>query len=71
MTVWILLHTHDLGDDREDTKMLGVYSSQAAADLAVKRFLALPGFKDAPDGFSIDEYPLDQDYWTEGYVTFY
>ena len=27
-----------------------------------------PGFADAPDGFHIDEYRLDQDQWAEGYV---
>jgi len=28
-----------------------------------------PGFCDTTEGFSIDPYTLDEDNWTEGYVT--
>ena len=31
--------------------------------------MGLPGFRDVPDGFILDEYLVDQDNWTEGYVT--
>jgi hypothetical protein len=26
------------------------------------------GFRDFPDGFSIDEYEIDKDHWQEGFV---
>jgi hypothetical protein len=31
--------------------------------------LPLPGFRDYPEGFHIDEYQLDQDQWREGFIT--
>ena len=68
-SVWVVQHVHELSEDREDIKMIGVYSSEAAAREAVKRLSTQPGFCDCPEGFSVDEYPLDEDNWTEGYVT--
>ena len=68
-SVWVVQHVHELSEDREDIKMIGVYSSETAAREAVKRLSIQPGFCDCPEGFSVDEYPLDKDYWTEGYVT--
>ena len=69
MEVFLLQHVHALGDDEEDVKVIGIYSTRQRADEAVERMHALPGFKDAPDGFCIDRYHLDEDQWTEGYVT--
>jgi len=60
---------HELAHGEEDVKMIGVYSTEASAAEAVKRMRSLPGFHDAPDGFSIDRYAVDEDNWTEGYVT--
>jgi hypothetical protein len=68
MTVYLLWHVHDLGDEF-DEKLLGLYSSQASAEAARERTQSLPGFRDHPDGFHISEYELDQDHWTEGFVT--
>jgi hypothetical protein len=36
---------------------------------ALKRMVCLPGFQDFADGFHVDEYDLDEDQWTEGFVT--
>ena len=66
------LHTHPDGD--EDVKTIGIYSSRTAAEAAVVRLKSQPGFRDHPnvvkdgDGFYIDRYPLDKDYWVEGYI---
>jgi len=78
--VFVLQHLHLLNGDEEDVKLLGVYSSRTSAEAAVERFRLLPGFRDVPgmanpslpgaaEGFSIDEYELDQDSWDEGFVT--
>jgi homoserine kinase type II len=78
--VFLLQHLHLLNGDEEDVKTLGVYSSREEALAAVKRFRLLPGFSDMPDmanpslpgpaeGFSIDEYELNQDSWADGYST--
>mgnify|MGYP005849698711 CR=1 FL=1 len=69
MKLYILHHVHPLADDREDVKLLGIYSSRSLADAAVKRYLVLPGFVDAKDGFDISEIEVDKDDWTEGYAT--
>jgi hypothetical protein len=68
MILYVVQHTHQIDKD-DDIKLLGIYSSRDAAELAVERAKQRPGLRDAPDGFSIDGYVLDQDCWTEGYVT--
>jgi hypothetical protein len=66
--VFVLQHEHARGDGVEDVKFIGVYSSRERADAAVARLGRLPGFSDAPEGFHVDEYRVDQDHWVEGYV---
>jgi hypothetical protein len=69
MDVFILHHVHGFDDDEEDVKLIGVYSSEAAASAAITRLQQQPGFCDTPKGFTISRYSLDTDHWTEGYVT--
>lgn len=66
--VYLVQHVHEMDDD-EDVKVIGIYSSQKNAEAAVERLKLIQGFKDAKEGFYIDEYKLDHDHWTEGYVT--
>ncbi len=68
-TVFVLQHVHTQEGGVEDVKFIGVYSVRANAEKAVARLSGLPGFVDAPDGFTIDEYRVDQDQWADGYVT--
>jgi hypothetical protein len=67
-SVFVIQHIHTREDGAEDVKFIGVYSSREKADAAVTRLSRLPGFSDAPDGFHVDEYRIDQDHWAEGYV---
>lgn len=67
--VFILYHSHESGDGETDDKLIGVYSSVAEAEAAKARKLQYEGFRDAPDGFLIEKYELNRDYWSEGYVT--
>jgi hypothetical protein len=67
--VFVVQHLHVIHDDQEDVKFIGVYSSRDTAEEAVQRLRAKPGFCDAPEGFSIDPYNLNEDNWTDGYVT--
>ena len=69
MTVYVLQHVHSFEDGEEDVKFIGVYSSRANAQGAMKRLSQSPGFSESPDGFCIDEYQLDKDQWVEGYAT--
>lgn len=66
--VFILQHVHVVGE-REDVKLIGVYTTQKNANDAKNRSKKLPGFRKNLKGFSIDEYLVDEDYWTEGFIT--
>ena len=67
-SVFVLQHVHTSADGVEDVKFIGVYSSREEVEAAVSRMGRAPGFSCTPDGFHIDEYPLDQDQWVEGYA---
>ena len=67
--VYVLQHVHSLDEGREDIKLIGVYSSRENAQAGIARLGQAPGFDDAPAGFHIDEYQVDQDQWVEGYST--
>jgi hypothetical protein len=44
-----------------------VYRTVEAARNAISRLDRMPGFRDYPDGFQIEEYELDADHWTAGF----
>lgn len=67
-SVFVLQHVHAREDGAEDVKFIGVYSSRERADATAARLGRLPGFSEAPNGFHVDEYRVDQDHWVEGYV---
>jgi hypothetical protein len=69
MEVFVLQHVHTFDEGEEDVKMIGVYSSQEQAEAAIERLSAKPGFRDAQEGFAVDRYVVNEDCWTEGYVT--
>ena len=71
MKVFVLWHVHEMESGEENSKLIGVYSTQQLAEVARERSCKLPGFCDLPDAFVIDGYDLDTDHWTEGYVTVY
>ena len=67
--VFILQHSYEL-DDCENVKMIGAYSSEKNALDAIQRLKTKPGFADYPeDCFVIDKYLVDEDNWTDGFVT--
>lgn len=64
-------------DDEPDTTdaiqspvELGVFSSVARADAALRRWRNDPEFQDFPDGFRIFSGNADIDYWAGGFVPF-
>ncbi len=65
-SVYLLWHGDDF-DHGPDPKLLGVYSSEQAAQSRVDRSRSLPGFCDHPDAFVISRYTIDKDEWIEGY----
>lgn len=68
-TVFVLHHVRKDDEFGDDAKLVGVYSSAASAEAAKERLLAQPGFRAHPVGFQVSEYALDEDQWTEGFVT--
>jgi hypothetical protein len=56
-------------EDAEDVKLIGIYSTEAGAAASISRLSGQPGFVDHPDGFHVERYSIDQDHWTEGFVT--
>ena len=66
--VFVVQHSCEF-DGCEETKLIGVYTTRQAADEAIRRLAVAPGFRDHPNDFSVDEYPLDVDHWSEGFIT--
>jgi hypothetical protein len=56
-------------EEGDDLKILGAYSTELKAQERRVRARESPGFRDEPDCFLIDQYTLDEDRWTEGFVT--
>ena len=65
-------------DDRDETKEIGIFSSEERAFQAINAVKDKPGFVDHPDGFSAKRIlrpfkPLlaDQIFWCDGFDTYY
>ncbi|MES2057592.1 MAG: hypothetical protein V4564_16775 [Pseudomonadota bacterium] len=67
MHVFLLWHSRGLDNGNTDDKLIGVYHSAEKAEEAKQRKLQFAGFRDAPDGFVIDQYEIDRDAWSEGF----
>ena len=65
-SVFIIQHTIDEYDS--EPKLLGVYETQSDAEAAVARFRLREGFRKYQDGFHVDEYELNKDYWETGFA---
>lgn len=65
-SVFLLQHCYE-NNNCEEVKVIGIYSSRENAEKCSERLLSLPGFKNYPDNFFIDEYRLDVGNWTEGF----
>jgi hypothetical protein len=68
-SVYVVQHVAREDEADEDVKLIGVYSSRAEARAAIGRLFNQPGFCEYPEGFHIDEYPLDKDHWSEGFIS--
>ena len=70
-TVFVLEHARYKDDDRNndvaDYKLIGVFATEQQAQTAMAQLKMQPGFKDYPNGFHIDAYPLGQINWSQGF----
>lgn len=65
--VYLVQHTITRSEDDEDTKIIGIFSSKRAAQLAVESLRDKPGFRDPRGEFSIGPCKLDQIYFETGF----
>lgn len=65
--VYVLQHSHIL-KDCDETKFIGVFSSEKKAKKAIKKLKKKPGFKYYKKDFFIDKYPINKMYWKEGFI---
>lgn len=70
-TVFVLEHARCKDDDKnndvEDIKLIGVFATEQQAQAAINQLKSQPGFKEYPNGFHIDAYPLNQINWSSGF----
>ena len=70
-TVFVLEHARYKDDDKnndvEDFKIIGVFATEQQAQAAIEQLKSQSGFKDYPNGFHIDAYPLNQINWSQGF----
>jgi hypothetical protein len=69
--VYVLQHSYSIGayGEYDETKLIGVYSSRESAEKTIGQYRMLPGFREYPLAcFYIEEYELDQNHWTEGFI---
>lgn len=80
MIIYLVQHLHTLDQEREDIKVIGLFSSEKEALNAIDQLKDMPGFIDFPkiidplldddrNGFYIDAYQVDQSHWNEGFFT--
>lgn len=70
--VFLLQHSYEYefeGIIVDETKIIGIYSSQEKAEQAIEEYKRIQGFKDHPADFTIDKYPLDKGHWLEGFIS--
>jgi hypothetical protein len=66
--IYVLWFSKEMPPGEEDIELLiGVYSSEQAAQAAIQRVNNQRGFADCPQGFEISAYELNRDHWPEGF----
>lgn len=66
--LYLLWHTYENEPGAEESKLIGIYSSEERAKDAIERLRTKPGFRDYPEGFEIYEDELDMTDWREGFA---
>ncbi len=66
-SAFVLEHSYEINGN-DETKLIGIYSTNELAEEAILRLKIQPGFRDRPEDFHISEYELNKDNWVEGYA---
>jgi hypothetical protein len=71
LLLYLLKHAH-LFDPSEDevfeTKIIGIFSSKEKAEESIDKLKVMPGFKNYPEDFIIEDYEIDVMEWDGGFV---
>ena len=67
-SVFLLQHSYEL-DGIDETKIIGIYSSNKKAEDVIEQYKLLAGFNKHINSFHIDEYPVDSNHWSEGFYS--
>jgi hypothetical protein len=59
--LYSLTHEYGLPERLDTAKHIGIYISRIEAEAAIRRANQLPGFREHPDNYRINEFILDQD----------
>jgi len=62
MDVYVLWYGRQLPDGRWTGMNIGYYSSMQKLEEARDRMRQRPGFRDYPEGFSVNSYRMDEEY---------
>ena len=65
-SVFLLQHSYTI-NEVEETKIIGIFSSRENAEQCIEKNKTLPGFREYPDSFYLDEYEVDKLQWKEGF----
>jgi hypothetical protein len=59
-SIFVVFHEYEMSNGCDHTKLIGVYSSKDIGEELIFGLSQKSGFRDFPDGFSIDEYKIDK-----------
>ncbi|EAX3428583.1 hypothetical protein AXD46_26550 [Salmonella enterica] len=67
MNLYVLWHIYDEDMDNEIEEIIGVYTSEQLAKMALKRAEGQLRFTGPNNKLDIDLYTLNRDYWVDGF----
>lgn len=65
---FVVFHEYEDENGDEQTKFIGIYTTNETVEATVDSLRKMPGFADYPRGFSIEFHVFDRTGWTEGFV---
>ncbi|ECE6401270.1 hypothetical protein FNJ07_21550 [Salmonella enterica subsp. salamae] len=67
MNLYVLWHIYDEDMDNEREEIIGVYTSEQLAKMALKKAEGQLRFTGPNNKLDIDLYTLNRDYWVDGF----
>jgi len=64
--IYVVQHSYEF-EDCDETKFIGVFSSEKKAKKAIKKLKKQVGFNQYKKDFYVDKYPINKLHWTEGF----